>query len=298
MHPLETAGHPNYNGYENFHCSPRAYWDYSSFDNRDLTIVVYDAAVNEDDFITIGIEISDFVDYLNKWIGFIDEIIFAIKKYEKKSVEEYRNIPMKSVTDFAMYSEYIAYLKSEYIKRGNAHQLECFDDYIRVFDTGMSHQENELKCELYKNAIKLAMDFLAKRLQNMDKGKGETTGIKYDVPWNYTELFIELHWPDNLKANEHNIRYCIEKMVCRSDSFNDRMEEIKDWINQYVKFDNTESYNEMYTLVMTALYLNSLNNSCVLNRNIPNELLFRKKILTEKEYLELIDISNSLGYNR
>ena len=39
----------------------------------------------------------------------------------------------------------------EYIKRGNAHQLECFDDYIRVFDTGMSHPENELKCELYKN---------------------------------------------------------------------------------------------------------------------------------------------------
>lgn len=122
----------------------------------------------------------------------------------------------------------------------------------------------------------------------MEYEKEESTDIRYDEPTNYTELFIELHWPQNLLSNEHNIAYCIEKLVDGNDYYRDRMEEIKDWINQYVSFDNTESYDETYVLVMTASYLDSLHKQNVLNMNIPNEAKYREKILSEEEYKKVI----------
>lgn len=75
-------------------------------------------------------------------------------------------------------------------------------------------------------------------------------------------------------------KYCLGKLFVRSDDYRNRMEEIKDWINQYVIFNNTESYDETYALVTTALYLDSLERDNVLNWNIPNENKYRLKLLT------------------
>ncbi len=74
----------------------------------------------------------------------------------------------------------------------------------------------------------------------------------------------------------------------KSDCYWDRMEEIKDWVNNYVLFNNTESYEETYVLVMTASYLDSLQKQNVLNMNIPNESKYREKILEKEEYKKLI----------
>lgn len=288
VHPLNTTCHPKFNGYENFHCSPRAYWDSSILDDRDLTIVICDSANPNDEYDFIGIRVSDFVDYLNKWIDFIDDILVSIKKYEMDRIEHYRKIPMKSLSDFTSYPDYITYLKSEYVERGQNMQTDCFEDYIKIFSVTISNSINLPKVELYRNAIKLSLKFLHQRLQNMEYEKGESTGIRYDEPTNYTELFIELHWPQNLLNNEYDIGYCIEKLVDKSDDYRDRMEEIKDWVNQYVSFDNTESYDETYILVMTASYLDSLHRQNVLNMNIPNEAKYREEILEKEEYKELI----------
>lgn len=288
VHPLNTAWHTEFNGYENFHCSPRAYWDCSLVDDRDLTVAIYDSASSNDEYKFIGIKISDFVDYLNKWINFIDKILVVIKQYETDRMEQYRKIQMKSVSDFSSYPAYIAYLKSEYVERGQNMQIDCFKDYIRVFSISVSNPINLPKVELYRNAIKLSLQFLHQRLQNMEYGRERSTGIRYDEPTNYTELFIELHWPQNFLSNEHNIGYCIEKLVDESDFYRDRMEEIKGWVNQYVLFKNTESYDETFILVMTASYLDSLKKQNVLNMNIPNETMYRETILSREEYSKLI----------
>ena len=61
------------------------------------------------------------------------------------------------------------------------------------------------------------------------------------------------------------------------------MEEIKPWVNQYVIFNNTESYDETYVLVTTALYLESLEQENVLNWNIPNENKYRRRLLNTND---------------
>ena len=113
----------------------------------------------------------------------------------------------------------------------------------------------------------------------MEYGKGYSTGIFQDSDTNYTELFIEVHNPVNVGVNEYDLKYCIGKLFVHSDDFRYRMEEIKPWINQYVIFDNMELYDETYTLVTTALYLDSLKRENVLNWNIPKEKEYRWSVL-------------------
>lgn len=278
VHPLDTSGHPKYNGYENFHCSPRSYWDTTMQDGKDLTIAIYDSynKQNELEYLRVGIE--DFVTFLQRWIDLIDVIITAVKEYERQSIEDYKHIIMKMPCDFENYVDYIQYLKEEYIKRGNNTQWECFDDFIKIFSTTITKAENETKVELYKNAIKLALSFLHNRTQNMEYEKGYSTGIFRDSTINYTELFIEVHNPVNVGVSEYNLKYCLEKLFVHSDTYRNRMEEIKAWVNQYVIFENTESYDETYTLVTTALYLESLEKENVLNWNIPNESKYRWRL--------------------
>ena len=51
-----------------------------------------------------------------------------------------------------------------------------------------------------------------------------------------------------------------------------------------MNFKGTESDSEKYVLIMTALYLDSLNRNCTLNWNIPNEAFYREKITNDEEY--------------
>ncbi len=74
----------------------------------------------------------------------------------------------------------------------------------------------------------------------------------------------------------------------KSDCYRDRMEEIKGWVNQYVLFDNTGSYEETYVLVMTVSYLDSLHKQNALNMNIPNKAKYREEIIDKEEYKKLI----------
>ena len=51
-----------------------------------------------------------------------------------------------------------------------------------------------------------------------------------------------------------------------------------------MNFNGTENDSEKYVLIMTALYLDSLNRNCTLNWNIPNETIYREKIMSDEEY--------------
>ncbi len=117
-----------------------------------------------------------------------------------------------------------------------------------------------------------------KRLKNMDEGKGETTGIQHDYSYNYTELFIEVHSPDNLGSNNCDIRNGIREIPPN------RMKAFKIWIAEFVNFKGIETDSEKYVLIMTALYMDSLNRNCTLNWDIPNEVIYREKIMNDEEY--------------
>ena len=40
---------------------------------------------------------------------------------------------------------------------------------------------------------------------------------------------------------------------------------------------------------MTALYLDSLKRNCTLNWNIPNDVIYREKVMPDEEYEKMIE---------
>lgn len=97
-----------------------------------------------------------------------------------------------------------------------------------------------------------------------------------------------MHEPDNLGSNNYAIRDGIKEHFSTCYAFplipENRMETFKRWIVEFVNFKGTESDSEKYVLIMTALYLDSLNRNCTLNWNIPNEAFYREKITNDEEY--------------
>ena len=61
----------------------------------------------------------------------------------------------------------------------------------------------------------------------------------------------------------------------------------KPLINKYVLFTNDESDEEVYVLVKLALFLENLTRKSVINRNIPNDIKYREKMLMQEELDEL-----------
>lgn len=293
VHPLETAFHPDYNDYRNFHCSRTVRWDRTSQDGYDLSAIIYDPMYSDTEFRLIRLKVSQFEEFLKVCIAFLDKIIEGVKAYEVVGIEKYKKQIIKQPIEYEVYSEYIAALSKEYSERGYYNQENCFSDFIKIFNTEITDNDNKIKVLFYKNAIKLSLSYLHKRLQNMDEGKGETTGIQHDYSYNYTELFIEVHRPDNLGSSNYDIRDGIKEHLDTCYSFllipENRMEAFKKWIAEFVNFNGTENDSEKYVLIMTALYLDSLNRNCTLNWNIPNETIYREKIMSDEEYEMLVN---------
>lgn len=292
IHPLATAFHPNYNGYGNFHCCRAVRWDNTWQDGYDLTAVIYDPRYSDTEFSFIRLKVSQFEDFLKVCINFLDNIINGVKKYEVSGIEQYRKQVIRKPEECTSYSEYILALSKEYNRRGYYNQESSFGDFIKIFDTEITDHINKTKVEFYKNAIKLALSYLHRRLQNMDEGNGETTGIQYDHSYNYTELFIEVHRPDNLGSKDYSIRAGMREQLDANYPFplipEDRMVAFNKWIAKYVNFKGTECRTEKYVLIMTALYLDSLKRNCTLNWNIPNNSLYRENVMSDEEYEKLI----------
>jgi len=62
---------------------------------------------------------------------------------------------------------------------------------------------------------------------------------------------------------------------------------MKDWLNGYVVFTNHESNEETIVLVHLAQYLDCLNHKSCINKNIPNSLKYRERLLLDDEMREL-----------
>lgn len=90
VHPLETAFHPDYNDYRNFHCSRTVLWDRTSQDGYDLSAVIYDPMYSDTEFRLIRLKVSQFEEFLKVCIKFLDKIIDRVKKYEIVGIEKYK----------------------------------------------------------------------------------------------------------------------------------------------------------------------------------------------------------------
>lgn len=299
-HPVDTyySTHP-YLFNAAVHCSPFVRWNHGLNNSGDLYVHVYSIMPhqtvttterdNENNIFQIPLYMNQFEEYLRKWVNFLAVVIEAIKNYNDAVYDRYREMPLKVQETFATYGEYLEYLKQESQKRFGSHHGFLFDEYARFLSCGISDDRNKYKAQKYQNAIRYAISFVHSELQDMTFEGFEHTGIKED---NFTEtsLFLELYMPSDRGSEFNKYHYNFSKVyqLIDGDFYERRMarvllEKVKPLINRYVYFSNQESDVETVLLVNVALYLNALEQNCVLNRNIPNELRFRERLLSEEE---------------
>ena len=304
VHPFNTTRHSVYMKDSVLHCCPFVVWTHSGIgsfwsDGRDLSAHVYTSKRNKD-IPSIPLYINTFEKYINEWISLIPDVISAIKDYNDSVYDEYRKSPLKTIADFSTEAEYIFYLKQEYNKRFGDSMEYVFDKIASILEASLTNEENSKKLKKYKNAIRYALTFICNSMEKMQVEGFEYTGIQED---NYTQtnLLFEVEHPDIYSDEILKYHYNLSKVYyLESNNYSayDKswartlLDEMKDFLNKYIVFTNEESDKEVVILVDLARYLYALERNCILNRNIPNELSYREKLLSEEELASLIECTN------
>lgn len=301
VHPLCTNRQKEFLNGSKFHCCPFVTWKslltWYDREDADLTAFIYQSDGKRT--IYHGLYVSQFEEYLIKWIDFIPKIIEAKNTYTEKEYEKLRKEPVKSFSDFKNdVSQYLTYLKGEYCKRFDYGCDYVFDEYITFFSIELSDSDNVVALEKYQNAVLYSLGFLRNELQNMTCEGYENNGIRFPESWLETTLFDSLC---NISAYDSSFSaysYNLSKLHYLSSDYNyseydkmyarDLLKEPKELINQYVHFTNTEPDEEIIVLVRLALYLESLTRKSFLNKNIPNTLEYRLQTLSDEQYTELL----------
>lgn len=302
VHPLCTNRQKEYLNGSAFHCcrfvawTDRGFLRSSQYNGADLIALVY--ATNNSNPIHIGLYVKEFENYLKKWINCIPSVIEAKSEYVDDKYAELRKEPMKKLDDFGdNIIGYIEYLKSEYIRRIDESNAYILDEFIEVFKIKLSDERNQEKLDKYKNAILYSLHFLHNSLQTMNFDGFENTGIEYPDRNVETDLYIELDSPDIIDGEFSKYSYNLEKTYKLSSNGDyhyfdkqyarDLLNLPKELLNKYVSFNNEEPDEEVYVLVNVALYLENLTRKNVINKNIPNDIKYREKLLTQEELDEL-----------
>ena len=287
VHPVETSRHKRYQD-NDFECSPYVLWNNSLRlfnDDCDIYAVVYTSKDNES-FKRVGIYIEQVFKYVEIRVNFIEKIIDYIDTYQKDMILKLKKQHIKNVTEFNSYIEYLTNLDEEAKDRYGDDHWYSFEYVIKLLQLKLSDSENENKMKLYINALKYAIKFEHNALQNMSNIGYENSGLKYSKENIETSLYIELYSPSSGSKEERRYGYNIEKIQYLSydsgDSNKDwayvQLNEAREFFEKYVSFKNVKSDFEYYALVNLALYLDCLENDCIINKNIPNDLKYREKL--------------------
>ena len=288
VHPVETSRHKRYQD-NDFECSPYVLWNNSLRlfnDDCDIYAVVYTSKDNES-FKRVGIYIEQVFKYVEIRVNFIEKIIDYIDTYQKDMILKLKKQHIKNDTEFNSYIEYLTNLDEEAKDRYGDDHWYSFEYVIKLLQLKLSDSENENKMKLYINALKYAIKFEHNALQNMSNIGYENSGLKYSKENIETSLYIELYSPSSGSKEERRYGYNIEKIQYLSydsgDSNKDwayvQLNEARGFFEKYVSFRNAKSDFEYYALVNLALYLECLENDCIINKNIPNDLKYREKLL-------------------
>ncbi|WP_370838234.1 hypothetical protein [Intestinibacter bartlettii] len=287
VHPIETSRHKRYQDNE-FECSPYVTWNDNFIyvnDDCDIYAVVY-TSKEGNSFKRVKIYISQIFEYIEKRVGFIEKIIYSIEDYQQRTIDDFRNEEIKCESEFDNYINYLKNLKFECEKRYGDDCFHSFDYIINLFQLELSNNENEYKMNLYKNAIKYAVKFEHNSIQNMSYEGFENNGL-IDPPQNTeTTLLTELVSPNSWSDEVRKYSYELGKISYLNDGSDIsniqwayiQLKHIKPFLEKYVSFEKAKSDFEYYALVNLALYLECLENDCLINKNIPMDKNYRISI--------------------
>lgn len=299
VHPVATDRHARFQDNE-FECSPFVIWNNGLWFeegkeiNAELLAVVY-TSIEGDSHKRVYIYINQIFEHLENWLKFVGEITDAINQYQKSIISEWKSTPIKKVGDFDNYIDYLKNLNKELDNRYGFESYYSFDYIIQLFNLNLSNPENQNKMNLYLTALKYAISFEHNRLQNMSYEGCENTGLKFTQENTETTLYSELHSLSSSKEaiqysyNWEKIEYLNYKEVAEADKqwAYEILKEALPFLENYVSFINAKGDFEHYALVQLALYLDCLENKCLININIPNKLKYRRRLLLDNEINEL-----------
>ncbi|MCY6482820.1 hypothetical protein OW763_00410 [Clostridium aestuarii] len=292
VHPVETSRHKRYQA-NDFECSPFAIWNDGEIwrnDDCDIYAVVY-TNKDGDSNKRVAIYISQIFEYVKTRLEFVAEITNAIDQYQKQVISDLRNRSIKKEEEFDNYVDYLKNLNKELEERDGSETFYPFDYIINLFELKLSNLRNQNKLNLYLNALKYAITFEHNRLQNMSWTGFHNNGLLYPEENVETSLYIELYAPRSWSAEQRKYGYNFEKIGCLSydtNYSNKRWAYIQlkgalSFLEKYVLFEGAKDDFEHYALVQVALYLECLEHKCLINKNIPNDLKYRERLLSDDE---------------
>ena len=287
VHPIETSRHKIYQD-NDFECSPYVIWNNNFIytnDDCDIYAVVY-TSKDGDSFKRVKICMSQIFEYIEKRVGFIEKIIQSIEDYQQRTIDDFRNEKIKCESEFDNYIDYLENLKFECEKRYGDDCFHYFDYIINLFQLEFSNNKNEYKMNLYKNAIKHAVKFEHNSIQNMNYEGLENNGFIYPPQNMETTLLTELVSPNSGSDEIRKYGYELGKMsylnydsgISNKQWAYVQLEHIKPLLKKYVSLEKANSDFEYYALVNLALYLECLENDCLINKNIPMDKNYRISI--------------------
>lgn len=288
VHPIETSRHKRYQD-NDFECSPYVIWNNGRMwfdDSYDLYAIVYTSKENEYSK-KVGIYISQIFTYIETRINFIKKIIEAIELYHNKVIIEFKNRHIKKKEEFDDYINYLKNLDKEARERFGSNYLNEYSYIIKLLNLKISNPKNKNKLILYINALKYSIDYEHNALQNMSYIGFYNTGISNPDENYETSLLNELYNLNSGSIEQRKYGYNFEKIhYLNFNSGEDNrswayinLKEVASFLEKYVSFDGAKGDFEHYALVQVALYLHCLENDCVINYNIPNDLKYREKLL-------------------
>ncbi len=299
VHPVETSRYGGtYHSENNFECSPYVIWNDKRIwnDDCDIYAVVY-TNNDENGSKRVQIYISQIFEYVKTRLDFVEEIIQAIDEYQKQVISNFEKKLIKNEEEFNNYADYLRYLDEEQTERYGKEFSDSFDYIINLFEINLSNEYNQSKLNLYLNALKYAIKFEHNRIQNMNSLGFENSGLSYNEKNVETSLYSELCSPRSGSDKERKYTYHWEKInyLSYNSGYDNKqwayilLEESCKFIEKYVLLEDNYSDFELYTLVQVALYLECLEHNCLINKNIPNSLEYRERLLSDAEKEELFN---------
>lgn len=280
VHPIETSRHSEFqDDYTKIECSPFVRWNDSALlgdKENDLIAIVYtDNPQHTSKYI--GIKLFEVFSYIETRFNLLEQLIKHIDLYYKAIIEEYRLSPLKEVSDFSNYCDYLEYIKQEYAERINTSWDEYFDFFIETMKCSFKNKINQQKLLKYQNAVKFGFIFFHKYLQEIpETDKYETTGLHKQIE-KTTGDFLFLQLQERPRGDElMNYSYPFEKLLGMwmqpryMDIANSLIEELKPFWKKYVCFESNMTPIEISVLLTIACHFYKLDHDENYKNDIPD----------------------------
>lgn len=293
VHPIDTSRHSSYQDTD-FECCPYVCWSADKYHREGYNYLEAQVYTNKETgnyYKVVTIPLSSIIMYIEDNYKRLETIIIpGIEAFKEHQRDTFRKQSMKHKEDFSDYIDYLVYLKEELHKRYREDDDYLIDNTIRFFKMSFENPLNERCLVKYQNALKLAIDFFHASLQNMDCEGYQNTGIRFPSEDEGTSLlYCLLYMRNNSKeACIHGYEIgTLHELYSDNDSgyyAMSQLERIKPFLERYVLFDEAKTHLEYYILSQLALYADSLRHKNILNQNIPNEMQYRFRRLSDKEW--------------